>query len=194
MERALRKHGALPAPKAGNPLVSSRKGVIPGWFHFRHFYDMVAAEAPQGARVVEIGNYCGASLIYLAEKRTDLEIIGVDWGRGDPYFQKKKTTDALLTYLEEHNLTDRVPLLVWDSSKAAKFIADNSCWLVFIDGDHSEAGLTKDINAWLPKVQKGGIIGGDDYTYGSWPDVKKVVDKIFPNAEKMSPYTWWWEV
>ncbi len=187
--------GGAEAPRgqaAGSPAPEVVK--IPGWFHFREFYDLIAEKAPQGATIVEIGVYHGLSLIYLAIRRPDLKIVGVDWGRGCTYTGFQKTTDALVGNLEKTNLTSRIPIIVWDSSKAADFIKDASVWMVFIDGDHTYEGITKDIVAWLPKIQKGGIIAGDDYGGPGWPDVKKAVDEIYPEAEKMHPYTWWVEV
>ena len=55
----------------------------------------------------------------------------------------------------------------------------NKGWIdfLFIDADHTEAGLTKDIEAWYPKVRKGGFILYHDYNHGFWPGVKPIVDK-----------------
>ena len=48
--------------------------------------------------------------------------------------------------------------------------------LVFIDGDHNYKSVAPDIDAWLPKVRKGGIIAGHDY---DMPDVKRAVKERF---------------
>jgi hypothetical protein len=54
--------------------------------------------------------------------------------------------------------------------------------MVFIDGDHSEASVRADIEAWLPKTRK--LICGHDYSLlpegqAGYPDVRKVVDEMF---------------
>lgn len=49
------------------------------------------------------------------------------------------------------------------SVEGAKQVEDNSQDLVFIDGDHSYAGVKADILAWYPKVKPGGWIGGHDF-------------------------------
>ena len=40
---------------------------------------------------------------------------------------------------------------------------DDSLDFVFVDGDHSYEGCKADIEAWWPKLKKGGIMSGDDY-------------------------------
>ena len=50
---------------------------------------------------------------------------------------------------------------------------------VFIDGDHSYDGARLDIKLWLPKVKKGGWIGGHDYDHPRLQGVKRAVDEAF---------------
>jgi len=47
---------------------------------------------------------------------------------------------------------------------AAKHFPDNYFDLIYIDADHSYEGCKADIEAWYPKVKKGGFIIGDDYS------------------------------
>lgn len=42
-------------------------------------------------------------------------------------------------------------------------VEDNSLGLVYIDCDHSYEGVKADINAWYPKLVKGGILAFHDY-------------------------------
>lgn len=46
---------------------------------------------------------------------------------------------------------------------AAMKIEDESLDFVYIDADHSYENVMNDINAWFPKVRKGGIVSGHDY-------------------------------
>lgn len=50
-----------------------------------------------------------------------------------------------------------------ESVDAARFFWDGYFDFVYIDGDHRKEFVLQDINAWLPKVRKGGIIAGHDY-------------------------------
>jgi predicted O-methyltransferase YrrM len=62
--------------------------------------------------------------------------------------------------------------------------ADESIDFVYIDASHEYDDLVADIKAWLPKLNKGGIMAGDDYGVGVHPDVKRAVDELFPFAQK----------
>ena len=49
------------------------------------------------------------------------------------------------------------------SVTASKEVADGSLDFVYIDGNHQYEFVKEDIEAWAPKVRKGGIVSGDDY-------------------------------
>lgn len=55
------------------------------------------------------------------------------------------------------------------SHKMAQLIPDNSLGIVYLDGDHTYAGVKADIQVWWSKLVEGGIMGFHDYknpTYG----------------------------
>ena len=58
---------------------------------------------------------------------------------------------------------DRCRVLRMDSATAAAHFDDASLDFVYIDGDHSVEGCTRDILAWAPKVKRGGVLAGHDY-------------------------------
>jgi hypothetical protein len=87
------------------------------------------------------------------------------------------------------------------SEEAAKLILDESLDFVYIDGNHQYEFVKKDIEAWYPKVKKGGIIGGDDYT--SCPETEmekfgifKAVHEFFNKSKKKVSFynTDWWVI
>lgn len=49
------------------------------------------------------------------------------------------------------------------SHEVAETFEDESIGMIYLDGDHSYEGVMKDLEAWYPKVVKGGIIAGHDY-------------------------------
>ena len=49
------------------------------------------------------------------------------------------------------------------SIEAAKLFSDGGLCFVFIDADHRYEAVRDDLNAWWPKVRKGGILLGDNY-------------------------------
>ncbi len=66
---------------------------------------------------------------------------------------------------------------------AANMFPNGYLDFVYIDGDHTYEAVKDDINAWLPKVRKGGIIGGHDYNHRRIPGVKQAVDELFSEVE-----------
>jgi len=54
------------------------------------------------------------------------------------------------------------------SYDAANAFSDEEIDCVYIDGDHSYEGVKRDIDAFFPKVRRGGLIFGDDYVLGQW--------------------------
>jgi predicted O-methyltransferase YrrM len=60
------------------------------------------------------------------------------------------------------NFSDRSKLLVMKSRDAISFVP-KEVDLIWIDGDHSENGITTDIDLYYPLVKQGGIFGGHDF-------------------------------
>lgn len=50
----------------------------------------------------------------------------------------------------------------WSHLMAAQ-VPDGSLDFVYIDADHKEASVTRDLEAWYPKVRAGGIVSGHDF-------------------------------
>ncbi len=85
---------------------------------------------------------------------------------------------------------NKVKILRMFSNEAAGHIKDRSLDFVFIDGNHSYEYVKEDIQLYLPKVKKNGLIGGHDYDYPGIEGVKKAVDEFFnPIVEDNN--TWW---
>lgn len=83
------------------------------------------------------------------------------------------------------------------SVEAAPMFVDGSLDLVFIDGDHSYEGVRADIDAWLPKVRKGGVIAGHDYDntnkYGdAFKGVDRAVHETFGDLFSIDADHVWW--
>lgn len=70
----------------------------------------------------------------------------------------------------------RCAILDVESAAAARMLPRSSLDAVFIDADHSEIGVGRDIIAWWPNVKPGGWFGGHDYGTHQHPGVAKVVD------------------
>jgi FkbM family methyltransferase len=58
---------------------------------------------------------------------------------------------------------DRAHILRMDSSLSVNMFPDEYFDFIYIDADHSYEGVVKDLEAWWPKIKKGGLFCGDDY-------------------------------
>jgi len=116
---------------------------------------------------VEVGVASGQYSEVLLKTIPKLNLAGVD-----PYTPYKGYRDytRLGTFdsLEKqaHARLDKYSnyeFLKMTSLEAAEKIPDESLDFVYIDANHSEPYVSQDIEAWTPKVRKGGIVAGDDY-------------------------------
>lgn len=166
----------------------------------RHFAD--------GSRFVEVGNYLGRSLCSLGElvqqsgKR--FSVVGVDTCRGSGVEGVKRqdyhaaaVTNGRGTFAGTLHrnviacgLADVVSLIVADSAAAASFFPDRSIAWVHLDARHDRDSLRADIRAWLPKVQRGGWLSGDDYNPAKWPEVVATIGETLPAASPWSVSQW----
>jgi hypothetical protein len=84
-----------------------------------------------------------------------------------------------------------VEILRLKSQDAAHLLADACLDYVYIDGEHSAEGVTRDLSSYLPKVRLGGHLIGDDY---GWSGVGAAVDAfVAAHRDELSvlvdPYT-----
>jgi predicted O-methyltransferase YrrM len=133
---------------------------------------------PQNARVAEVGVLIGILSEYLLRNRTDITLYMVDsWlEAGEQPDQYRATGDVHANHnrkiVRDHraqaenrarHFHGRAQVMAVPSLAAATRFNDAELDLVFLDADHSYAGVRADIAAWLPKVKPGGWIGGHDY-------------------------------
>lgn len=177
---------------------------IDGWFYHKPFYDWLLERLKPKASVAEIGVLCGKSIVYLAQesKRRGLKLnlFGVDTFKVcdeykpwlHRYSDKEDFYGLYRENLRRAEVTREIVTYRMASIDAAKLFDDHSEDCVFIDAGHDEESVTADIQAWRPKVKPGGILSGDDYTFG-WPGVMAAVDRLVPDRKLMGQ-TWWIEL
>ncbi len=107
---------------------------------------------PRSGTVVETGRYHGVSTECFAILRPDAEIISVD------SFSHEAAWPRLAPYRN-------VKLITADAEEYAKEFGDQNLMAVYLDDDHSYEAVKRRLLAWRPKVMRGGIISGHDYTH-----------------------------
>jgi hypothetical protein len=181
---------------------------IDGWFQWRSAQEEAAQRFPEGSCFVEVGTYLGRSLCSLAEvvERSGkvFRLVGIDTCRGSgPEGPRQKDyhgaavvrgggtfAGALHKNILDCGYGDTVSLIIADSVAASRLFADASIDWVHLDARHDYASLQADIQAWLPKIKRGGWLSGDDYDEIKWPEVVKAVGDLLTGAEPWSTQQW----
>jgi predicted O-methyltransferase YrrM len=116
-----------------------------------YLYRLVRDEQP--TTVVEIGRYRGGSTFVMASalERGTLHSYDIPVRQGHPGSELDRQLTAAL---ERYGLAHRVRLHVGDSRTAEPPTGDID--ILFIDGDHTEAGVRADVERWSGLVRRGG--------------------------------------
>jgi len=142
---------------------------------------------PPDAVVVMIGSGPGMLIFSLldSEKSPDWDITIIDlnsiqWAKAH-YGMAKPFVAAYvpkITWIEGRDSYDVG--IGWDENKQID--------LLIIDGDHTEAGVRRDMEAWLPHVSMKGIVFHHDYLFEGtrwedkgreiYPEVQPFVDEV----------------
>ena len=162
------------------------------WFSFAGVYRRMVAACPANGQIVEVGSWKGRSTAFLLveawNKSPRIEVYAVDtWLGSEEHAGEECIKNGTLyeEFLANVKPVSRqlVPLRM-TSLKGANFFADQSLDSVFIDAAHDYENVKADILAWLPKVKKGGLIGGHDYLCG-WGGVDLAVQQTMGEVEAL---------
>ena len=82
---------------------------------------------------------------------------------------------------------DRFAGVLDGTDEAALVMPDASVDFVFVDADHTEEAVARDIATWTPKVRPGGLIAGHDIR---WPTVRRAVAASGPFEEAGHDQVW----
>lgn len=160
---------------------------IAGHCDFYGLYLDALERMPDNATMVEVGTWRGHSLAFLAVQASryckPIHIVGVDAFEDSPdaHMAANPTNGEFPTLAEVSELFTPLPnvrLIKGISWEVASQFEDESLDFVFIDADHAFESVTKDLDAWWPKVKKGGIMAGHDYSF-AYPGVVAAVHLKF---------------
>lgn len=159
-------------------------------------------------RGAELGVLKGETFLHLLLQNPSLHLLGVDtWepnpaqeafraegGRGYVAHDLNGYFLSLEKTIIDRGWADRAFLARTTTVEAAANVADYSFDFVFLDADHTYAGVSADIDAWLPKVRPGGMMLGHDYNPDDFPGVVKAVDERFKTILRYPDKVWGVEV
>ena len=170
------------------------------FFTYPNLYSAIVRNAVnrENYKFVEIGSWKGRSSAYMGAEiefhsryhgnKYKISFDTIDTFKGSPEHQSTMKTmkKSLYDICKEQiaPVSDYVNIIKGDSVEVSSRYEDESLDFVFIDGDHSYDGVTRDIKAYWPKVRIGGIISGHDYE-GAWVECKKAVNDFFPTKKPL---------
>lgn len=170
---------------------------IDGWFDYEDLYREAVNAAKDMSHFVELGTWKGRSAAFMGVEIANsgklIRFDTIDHFIGVEPKNSSQTQAARMhrSYEECRNNLSRVPwvnIIPLSSRDAARLYADRSLDFVFIDANHAYPFVRQDITLWLPKVKKGGVLAGHDYT--SHRGVKRAVDELLPHASQVSEKCW----
>lgn len=157
--------------------------------------------------IAELGVFEGKTAKYLLSTIPNIIWIGVDtWQPGDPakdipeHKKKRRGDTGYRSYARAplRQYRDNVMALAakyapratvheMTTAEAASLVEDGSLDMVFIDADHTAAGVLADIRAWAPKLQPGGLLCGHDWDL---PAVARAIDELCPGYTRHADSVW----
>jgi hypothetical protein len=159
------------------------------WFTFPKVYSEFVTKLPNNGHIIEIGSWKGKSAAFLcveianSEKNIRFDCIdswlgskNEDYHQNDPYVKHGTLYELFMS-----NMTPLRPYfnpVRMESAKACNLYQDSSVDIIFIDSCHDYDCVKNDIQLWLPKVKKGGILAGHDYWPNQWDGVREAVDEL----------------
>lgn len=155
---------------------------ITGWFTFPRMYHDMVARLPNGSRFVEVGVYEGKSFAYLlvetVNQEKHFEVYAVDSFTFTDEFNGNPENIQIVFERNLSGLTGKFVTIKGDSAESADLFEDESVDFVFLDADHIFPRVKSDIEAWWPKIKKGGILAGHDHC-PEHPGVAQAVEQVF---------------
>lgn len=157
------------------------------------FLGLLAAGAPASGAVVEIGSFKGRSTVMLAAmaKQYGLgPVVAIDphktTAATDPGLEKGASTfEEFLESLRRAGVERHVEVHRACSREVAQGW-NRPIRLLWIDGDHSYAGVKEDFDGFSPYVSNGGIVALHDALHGYEGPIRVFVEEIL-RSDRFGP-------
>lgn len=98
---------------------------------------------------------------------------------------------AFYSNLAQLGLGDTITVFRGTSAEAAAALEVQADF-VYVDADHSEAGVWQDVRLWAPHVREGGVICGDDANLPSIPGVDAALNRLRQIVTVYTVGRFWW--
>jgi MMP 1-O-methyltransferase len=154
---------------------------VEGWLsekQGRELFQAVLACARRGA-IVEIGSWKGRSTVWLAAaaRSVGAVVYAIDRHEASREDPGARTYREFRRNLEAAGLLDHVRPLVM-SSRDAEQVVKGPVGVLFIDGDHSDAGAQEDFTVWLPRLERGAALLCHDVSTASYSGPRRMFQRM----------------
>lgn len=130
--------------------------------------------------IVNVGAGSGTSSLAIVEERPDARVFTVDISAGGPLGGLENECNAF----RNAGISYLCPIQINKASHiAAKEWKHGPIHMVFIDADHVNPAVERDIREWKKWVARDGVVAFHDYGSPKWPDVKETVDRMMKKNE-----------
>lgn len=167
----------------------TRAKAIDGWMTELELV-WLAERAVEHRCIVEIGSYLGRSTRAMLDHTQGIVYAIDDWkGPRDVYLSKEQRTELYEQF--KRNCDYHKNLVVYKIDHSQAVIVGVIPDMVFIDGSHEYEDVKRDIETWLPKISKGGLLCGHD---ADREDVQQAVLELLGEVDVADNTTIWYKV
>jgi len=169
--------------------------LIPGYLQESEarFLGLLAACAPAQGSIVEIGSFKGKSTVMLASMAQHYglgQVVAIDphrnTARTDPVLENGESTfEVFLTSLRSAEVESSVEVRRARSREVAEGW-NRPIRLLWIDGDHTYAGVKGDFDRFAPFVVDGGIVPLHDALHGYEGPIRVFVEEML-RSDRFGP-------
>lgn len=140
----------------------------------------------------EVGAALGWTTEYILKKCRKIEqyFVADDWRPVTEVTAGPFTVDNMkeqfMKRIGHHHKLKILEGISWEQADKVPNLSLDFC---FIDASHDYESVIKDLNAWGPKVRKGGMLCGHDV---HWPGVIEALKELYPDYEKAGVDNVWY--
>ena len=141
------------------------------WFTYPNLYKDMVYRFGDGSHFVEVGSWRGRSASFMAveiiNSKFNIKFDCVDTWEGSIENAGHELVESSSLY--DDFMKNILPVIEvinpirMSSNEASKLYENESLDFVFIDAGHEYENVIDDINCWLPKIKKGGVLSGHDF-------------------------------
>lgn len=149
----------------------------------------LAYSGPGQGSIVEIGSFQGLSTVYLAWAARQAgreKVVAIDPhtapAPSDPQAPSGGTEGLFRANLQRAGVADWVEVRVALSEEAAREWQE-PVRLLWIDGDHTYAGVRRDFDLWSPFLVEGGVLVMHDVLHAFDGPVRVFVERVLESEE-----------